>query len=327
MKIPNKVDIQHFFDSDRAILIVCIFIALIFWILVKLSLTFSSSNDFQIRYNLPPGKAFVSSPPADVKATLKGTGWDLISYQFKNKANSISFELNDVSSQAINASMVIDKIQETISPTTLLVSDIDMDFIFVQMENEMEVKVPIRLNTDIHLATQSQLADSITIKPDSVIITGPLTETASIEFWDTEVLGLTNLKNDLTVQVPLVAPKNNEIHLSVDSVIVNISVEQFTERSFFVPISIKNAPDSLKTFPETAKLSCLVGFSKYNEINKSSFELVADLKGIALNSEENAIPVLLTKQPPFVRAVNFQPKSVEFFFVDTNRDSTLKVPK
>jgi len=100
-------------------------------------------------------------------------------------------------------------------------------------------------------------------------------------------------------------------------VTVTLKVEQFTERSLFVPITIKNAPDSLKTFPERAKLSCVVGLSKYNDIDKNSFQLVADLKGIPLNTEKNTIPVLVTKQPDFVRAVNFQPRSVEFFFVET----------
>jgi len=127
MKIPNKVDIKVFFNSDRAILIACIFIALIFWLLVKLSQTFYTSADFQIDYQLPVGKSFVESPPTEGKATLKGSGWDLMSYQFGNLNSKIIFEVNDVASQAINAGLVIDKFQETL-PIDIEVSDVNMDY-------------------------------------------------------------------------------------------------------------------------------------------------------------------------------------------------------
>ena len=320
MKLPNKVDIKKFFDSDRAILIACIFIALIFWVLVKLSQTFYSTADFQIDYKLPVGKSFVSSPPTSAKATLKGTGWELMSFQFNKKESKVLFEINDVASQAINSGLLIDKIQQTIS-SSIEVSDVNMDFIFVQMESETEIKVPVRLTKKITLAPQFQFLDSFKIEPDSIILTGPYTEVQSITFWETEMLELQDLKKDQTIEVGLKVPENQEIHLSQDKIIVDLKVEQFTEKSLFLPIVIKNAPDSLKTFPERAKLSCIVGLSKYNDLNRSSFQLVADLKDIPLNTEKNTIPVLLTRQPDYVRAVNFQPKSVEFFFVETEKEN------
>jgi YbbR domain-containing protein len=323
MKVPSKVTIQKFFDSDRAILMACIFIALIFWVLVKLSQTFNTTVDFQIKYKLPVGKSFVLSPPTSAKATLKGTGWDLISYQFQKEVSSILFELNDVSSQAINGGLIIDKFQQTIPPD-IEVSDVNMDFIFVQIENESKIKVPIKLIQNITLASQTQLADSIKIVPDSVTLTGPSSEVQSLKYWETEMLEIIDLSKNETIEVSLKEPINKEIYLSDDKIKVSIEVEQFTQKSFFLPITIKNAPDSLKTFPERAKLSCLVGLSKFNEINRSSFELVADLQGIPLNTEKNTIPVLLTKQPDFVRGVNFQPRSVEFFFVETEKMSKEK---
>lgn len=325
MRVPNKVDIQKFFDSDRAILIACIFIALIFWLLVKLSQTFYTTADFQIDYKLPIGKSFAVSPPSAGTTTLKGTGWDLMSYHMNNEVSNINFEVTDVSTQAINAGLIIDKLQQTVS-SEIEVADVSIDFIFLQIESETEMKVPIVLNEKIKLAPQFQFADSIRIEPEYIILTGPATEVEAIKYWETEVLELNDLKKDQTVEVALKSSSNKEIHLSQDKIIVNMAVEQFTERTLFVPIEIKNAPDSLKTFPERAKLSCIVGLSKYNAINKNSFQLVADLKGIPLNTEKNTIPVLLTKQPDFVRSVNFQPKSVEFFFVETVEPDSLTLP-
>lgn len=320
MKVPNKVDIQNFFDSDRAILITCIFIALIFWLLVKLSQTFDTAVDFQIDYNLPTGKSFVATPPTEAKATLKGTGWELIAFYMNDRKSVIEFEIKDVNSQAINAGLLIDKFQATLS-NELEVADVDKDFIFVQIESETEKRVPIKLNKNIRLASQFQYADSLRIEPDSIILTGPASEVASIDVWETELLELTEVKKSGNIELPLKASNNKEIHLSQDKIIIRLTVEQFTERSLFVPITVRNAPDSLKTFPEKVKLSCIVGLSKYNDFDKNAFRLIADLKGIPLNTTKNTVPVQLTRQPDFVRAVNFQPKSVEFFFV-ASRDST-----
>ncbi len=320
MKIPSKVDIKNFFDSDRAILVACIFIALIFWLLVKLSQTFTTTTDFQIKYQLPVGKSFVSSPPNSAKATLKGSGWDLMSYQFSRQVPSIIFEINDVSSQAINSRLLIDKLQQKL-PSDIEITDVNQDFIFVQIESETEMKIPVKLKTELKFSPQFQLSDSIRIEPDKIILTGPATEVGSITFWETEVLEIDNLKKSQTVELALKSPSNKEIHLSQEKIIVTVPVEEFTEKSVFVPITIKNAPDSLKTFPERAKLSCIVGLGKYNDVKQTSFELIADLKGIPLNTEKNTIPVSLTRKPDFVRAINYQPKSVEFFFVKTEQDS------
>ncbi len=320
MKLPNKVDVKKFLDSDRAILILCVFIALVFWVLVKLSQTFYTVADVQINYQLPVGKSFVTSPPSNAIATLKGTGWDLISHYMKSEKSEVEFEIKNVTSQAINAGLLIDKIQQTVQ-SGIEINDVNMDFIFVEIESETESKVPVKLNHQIKLAKQFQLTDSIIIEPAEIILTGPSTEVENFKLWETKVLELENIKKDQSVEIELLPSDNKEIYLSHSKVTVHLKVEQFTEKSMFIPITIKNAPDSLKTFPEKAMLTCNVRLSKYNEVDRNSFELAVDLKGIPLNSEKNTIPVLISKKPAYIDRLDIKPKSVEFFFVETNKDS------
>lgn len=322
MKRLTKADLERFYNSDRAILISCIFIALVFWLLVKMSQPFPTTIDYDINYKLPNGKSFVTSPPSNVRATVNGSGWDLISSGFRNRENTIQFELSEMASQSIERNTVIDKIEQTL-PNDIVIQDINTDYIFIQMEEESEKKVPIKLTNNIRLSSQFQLADSIVLIPDSIILTGPFTEVAEIEFWETKPLELEEIKKSQEIRLDLKTPQNKEIHLSQDKVMVQVPVEQFTEKSLFVPIQVRNGPDSLKIFPEMVKLSCVVGLSKFNMVNKSSFTLVADLKGIPLNTKKNTVPVKLLQQPDFARSVNYQPKSVEFFFVETVQDSTV----
>jgi YbbR domain-containing protein len=326
MKRLTKADLQRFYDSDRAILISCIFIALVFWLLVKMSQPFPTSIEYDIDYKLPNGKSFITSPPEIVSATVSGSGWDLISSSFRNRAASIQFELSEMASQGIERNSVIERIKKTL-PDDIQIQDINTDYIFIQMEDETEKKVPVRLINNTRLAPQFQLSDSIILIPDSIILTGPATEVAEIEFWETTPLDLEGIKKSQEIRLALKSPQNKELHLSEEKIIVQVPVEQFTEKSVFVPIQVRNGPDTIKVFPEMIKLSCIVGLSKFNQVNKSSFTLVADLKGIPLNAKNNTVPVALIEQPSFVRAINYQPKSVEFFFVETRRDSTAEVKK
>ena len=143
MKRLTKADLQRFYDSDRAILIACIFIALVFWLLVKMSQPFPTTIEYDIDYKLPTGKSFVTSPPSNITATVNGSGWDLISSSFRNRISTIQFELSGMASQGIERNTVVDRIRNTL-PEDIQIQDINTDYIFIQMENESEKKIPVK---------------------------------------------------------------------------------------------------------------------------------------------------------------------------------------
>ncbi len=316
MKKVTKADIQSFFNSDRAILMFCIGIALIFWLLVKLSQSFKTTGDFGISYTLPKGKTFIEPPLYTVIATLEGKGWDLISNHFTNKNSSINFNLTELPTQTFHSSLIIDKIQKII-PANIEAGDINTDYIYLQIENRAEKKVPVRLNTELEFAPRFHLIDSIFLHIDSLIVSGPFSIIEDLEEWQTEILVLKDIQAGGTHIAVLVQPSNSQLSLSVNEIAIDLKVEEFTEKDVFVPVMVKNAPDSLKIFPENIKMSFTVGLSNYNLIKGSEFTAEVDLKDIPLNTEKNTIPVLITRQPSYIKGLIFRPKSVEFFFVET----------
>ncbi len=321
MKRPTKADIKTFYNSDRAILMFCIGIALIFWLLVKLSQKYKTTGDYEISYSLPQGKTFIEPPLKIVKATLEGEGWDLISNSLKNKNTVINFDLSDLPTQTFHSSLIIDKIQSVI-PANIEASDVNTDFIYVQIENQAEKKVPIILKTELEFAPRFHLLDSLLISADSVIVSGPHTAIESLQDWPTEVLSLKNIQSSSIHKLSLVQPVNSQLSLSMNEIDVDMKVEEVTEKEVFVPVIVKNAPDSLKIFPENIKMSFTVGLSHYNEIHGADFTVEVDLKNIPLNIEKNTIPVIVTNQPAEIKNLIYNPKSVEFFFVETSKDQT-----
>ncbi|MEM1320419.1 MAG: YbbR-like domain-containing protein [Bacteroidota bacterium] len=314
MTTTKRADTTTFFKSDRAILIICISIALIFWLLVKLSQSFNAMHQCEIQYELPEGKTFASLPPSKINSQLYGRGWDLLSYYFSGTHSIINFQLDNQSSQTISSSQLKDRIRGGVASVEVI--ELDIDYITIALEDELSRKVPVRLNQELSFAADFQARQAIVLNPDSISITGPQTIIDTIDFWPTVPLILTDLKSSTREVVELVMPKvGSALRIKPTATEAQIEVEQFTQASLFVPITIKNAPDSLRIFPDKIKLNCIVGLSQYKSLKSKLFTLEADLQGIPLNAQNNTVPLNLIQQPEFVRQVNFSPKAVEFFFV------------
>ena len=122
-----------------------------------------------------------------------------------------------------------------------------------------------------------------------------------------------NLIEDITVALPLEEPDNGQLKVDPVQIEVNISVEKYTEKKFFVPVEIKNAEDSSKIFPKQIQLSGTVGVTAYDHLNAKDFTAEIDLFKAVEGS--NNIPIQITKQPKAAQRIHFSPKAVEYFIL------------
>ncbi len=301
--------------EDRAILIICIGIALVFWLLVKLSQSYTTVKDVKLNFSVPESKTFVNAPPANVNAELEGQGWDLLFDIFSSKKIDLQYDLTQMEALDLSRSKLRADIQEGLR-SGIRVIEVNYDEINLNLEEKISKTVPLVLHSRIVLDPEYHLRDSLILQPDSVVLTGPVSQITEIDHWDTDSLVLTNLRSSQTRMVSLnYAPP--EISLNVRQAEVTVPVEQYTEKSMFVPLTVRNLPagDSLKIFPQRIKVSCVVGLSQYGEVESEDFTLEIDLQGVTINEEKNLLPIMLTRQPEFVNKVNFTPKTAEFFII------------
>jgi len=99
---------------------------------------------------------------------------------------------------------------------------------------------------------------------------------------------------------------------SVNTVEVRLCVEEFTERTFTIPVEGVNFPSghTLLSFPPTVNVRFFLGLSVYKKIKASDFQVVVDYKDL-LASKNNVCKVRLVKRPEVVQNVRIQPQSVE----------------
>ena len=319
MKRP-KIDIDReairaFFKTDKGILLISMGISLLFWLLVKLSQNYKANREVAIVYNLPEDMSFVTIPPEKVRVTLDGRGWDLMYDYFGGRNTEISFNLASTVLQNITNTQLKSKMSDNLTSNNISIGDMSFDYISIELGKSAMKKVPIVLDSKLAFAPNHQLKDTIELIPDSVIINGPISLLQDYEAWSTTQLAINDINTPIERLLPLQPNDKTQIKLSTAAVQVRIPVEQFTEKSIFLPVTVKNAPDSLKVFPNKVRTSFVVGLSRYDTISEKDFLLEVDLKGMPINQAKNTAPLSLTKQPKEVKNVRFSPNSVSFLYV------------
>ncbi len=306
-----KITIQ----KDRAILMICIGIAFVFWFFVKLNKTYETSRIVNLNYELPPEVAFLEIPPKKVETTLEGRGWNLMSYFLFYERPSLSLNVLHFQSNSIDRSELISRIENAVA-SSLKVTDVNHNYIALKFEEKSQTTIPIQLVAEYHFGEGYFQKDRAVLTPDSVEVSGPVSLIQALSNWKTTKLEVKEpLTSDLVKTLPLQAPSKGQISLNPAEIEVHIPVEQFTEQSLFVPVGVINALDSIRIFPASIQVSFVIGLSQFNTIHSSDFMLEADLKNISLNPENNTVPVTMTKHPKGLKGLNYSPKSVEFFII------------
>jgi hypothetical protein len=303
-------------QQDRAMLITCIGIAFVFWVLVKLSQSYPTVKPVVINIEMAEDKSLLAYPPTDIQAELKGTGWDLMLEHFYHSKIPVFISMLNSNSLYLNQNRMRTEIRNSLRFSAIEVLSVNYEEIQVELDNKASKKVPIQLDKDLAFSPGNQLRQAPTLTPDSVLITGPASILDSLDFWATTPLVLTDLKSSSTLDWPLVSP-GPELLLDRSEVAINLELEQFTEKTLYIPVTITHAPegDSLKVFPDKIQLTCQVGLSRYSEVLYQNFAIEADLQNVPLQEGKNTVPVRLVRFPLFVKGVKLERQSVEFFIV------------
>ncbi|MEO0040902.1 MAG: hypothetical protein RL329_350 [Bacteroidota bacterium] len=308
MKQESTDDIRVFLKSDRAVLMLCIGIALVFWILNKMSHSFRTYKSIEIEYRLPKGKTFSAIPIAHLTAAIIGSGWDLLG----REKVKILIQMTNDSFQIIGGGRLRQEVARQYNISEEMIH-LNVEQIPLYMEDEATKEVSVTPLTSLKFVKGYRLSGEVSVEPAKVVLKGPKNVLDMITTVYTDTIRGEHLKKNLEQLIPIQMP--SQVINCIDTrVKVRLGIEEFTEKAMFLPLVVKNAPATYKIFPNKIKLSCTVGLSQYSNINPSLFEAEVDLGDIGTESRNNTVSVALVKQPACVQNVQFMPKSVEFYF-------------
>jgi hypothetical protein len=293
---------QKFLTRERAVLMVCIGIALCFWVLNRLSTKFRKTTPVRLEYFTPMGKALRMTPPQYANVSWQGTGWDLLTGSAPRIALTVetdsiqTFYLRTIAAQQLGNDVF------SVSP----------EQITVEIEDVVTKTVPVEAVAALSFWKGFDLADAIQLSPATITVEGAKSVLENLNSLKTDTLRFQKLKDTMVTVIKLMPIPILKFDKS--EVSAQIAVEQFTEKSLFVPLTVRNAPQRLQIFPNKIKLDCTVALSRYASLSGENFTAVVDLKNVDVKSKNNTVAIVLSQQPSFVRNVKFSPQSVEFYF-------------
>jgi YbbR domain-containing protein len=171
-------------------------------------------------------------------------------------------------------------------------------------------QVRVKENVSFELKQQHFLNDLITTIPDSVLVSGPRSILDTLSFVSTSYQHYKNVDHTIRQNIPLKEYKN--LMLKTTRVLLEIPVEEFTEKQVTVPVTIKDLPQGtyVNLFPDKVHVSFMIALSRFNEVKPGDFKVCANFQDI--KNKEDLLRLKIEAQPSYIHSVSFSPEHIEY---------------
>jgi hypothetical protein len=297
-------------------MIICIIIAALLWLIIKLTLVYSVTESFAIKFTDIPADQIVQNDNYHVEATMTTTGFKLLNYYRRAPKNrvivlslkDINYKKSNFETYSYSKRYLEESIAEFISATTNEVQIADELQYFV-MSKLASKKVKIVPQTNLAFERQYNYYGEPFSIPDSATIFGAVKDIEDVQYLQTEVISRKNVNQSLDETAKLKVKESVQCDVSEVEVIVN--VEKYTEAEVEVPITV---PDGIRLhlYPDKTKVRYIVAVKDYPIINDLSFKVIIDTNDIFINE---SLPLKLQFYPNNTQILSLNPKEVEYIVV------------
>src|SRR5690606_12931417 len=291
-------------------------LATIFWVLTKFSREFTSTMQAKIKYeNIPETVALSEKNLKVITFDLTANGFEILFYKFKKP--TVDVQVGDFYTKEENGFTIprheLVRLVESNFNRNLAVKNLSVEELNVYLDPIVLKKVRVIAKTNILFENGFKAVDSIKVLPDSIIIAGPSGSLKKINTVETELVTVENVDKNISETYKIVSPSEEVVYIKPDKVEIKLSVAEFSQGKFTLPVEVINQPPDLeiKLVPNTVTLWFDVSVNEFAKISKDNFRVVCDYS--KRNSAENFMLPYLEKKPKNIFNAVFEPKKVDFF--------------
>lgn len=310
-------------------------LAFCFWFILSISDNRERTIKIPIELtNVPSEAVLLNDAPPYIEARINDRGSIILGYDLNNiPPVKINFSQHDNKKDAviISANSVIDYLRDQLKSTTTILS-YTPDSIRIDYTLDAGKRCLVELNGTYTPSPHHALGAEVIVTPDSVTIYGKESRIKNITKIPTETFTAENLEENtvLTVKLQHIAGTRT----IPDSVTITIPIEEYTAKTFSVPIVVTNLPHnySVMTFPSHVSLSCIIPTSQYAATTAADFLVVTDYRELT-QKEGSQAAVKVINAPDYARSIMLAQDSVEYIineaaipastYHDTNTTDTL----
>ncbi|MCL1933083.1 MAG: CdaR family protein [Candidatus Azobacteroides sp.] len=331
LKQLNKREIRErigvFFRSKRwrDTLVFLGFVALAsgFWALQYFRQKFEFEVPMKVNYvHIPSEIALSNELPQEITLHIQDKGSAYLNYIVKKRKGSllVTIDLEEISlnktSYLIDPTALRSLIEDKLLASTQLKSYFP-DKIEINYSLLVQKELPVTINGTISPAAGYLFSDSIRIKPAQVTVYGRKEALDTLREIRTVPVNYSVVSKEWSASADLQAPEG--IHLTVDRVNLSVTMEEYTEKIFQLPVICRNLPSNRKIhfFPSTVELGVKVGLSKYSQLSQSDFEIAVDYNDLKERNTANC-SLTLTRKPQEADSYRITPNVIEFLIEQKN---------
>ncbi len=310
------------------VFVLCLLFSAIFWLFTKLSQQTSAVFSRPVVFSsFPDGLLAASQSDSTVTFRIETTGVRLINHYVATRNDTLAFDAKGLAEVSRNgqrlhfitgnelAGMLTTNINAWAN-----VNNIEPDTIFLELVPAIEKRLPIKLNAKISFEQRFRQYGSISIDPDSVLLTGPKSLLDTLEFIATAEWSPGNLRQTTQARVALIKPvKTGSIHFDHEFVDVRVPVAEFTQSDIELPVRVI-CPEEFDTaeirlFPNKVNVSVLVALQDYAMLDEHLFEATVSCPQ-ALDDSDGRLEVAMENFPAFVDILRIRPPFVEYIIIE-----------
>ena len=306
---------------DHFIFFMCIVIASLFWLLIKLSEVYTVTYVFNVNYNhVPVKKRLTSLVDSSLTADVTARGFELINMGFGKETITLSIDLRKYqlihdkgTSYYIYTQELRKRLAEQlrVEESNILFSENRVAFVLEDLKSK---KVSVVPRYTIHFKDEFGAYLDARVVPDQVEVFGPATALDTLSSVYTRESIFNDIESDIKASLLLENKHPDIFNYSISKVSLDVDVERFTESSLVVPINQYAGSIPIKTFPSSVKILYKVAQIDFNKVQVSQFNVSFDLREINLK-EATKLHLIVDKQPASVSSIRMEPVDVEFLII------------
>ncbi len=312
---PGTEEIQAVFAKKERIFVFAMayIIALSMWLIVNLNGIFNITIKMPVAIgNIPDDLALTDDLPEFVEVSLSGTALPLISLY--NNPPSVSI---DVEASEVNLFNQVRQRMNTIQEVEVV--KVEPILVKVELEKKATKKIPILLQSELAFENRFGLISSPELVPDSIEITGAVSQLRLIQNWVLkDTLKLSGIRDDIQETIAI-KNENSLITTSLEEVRYIANVSEFTESEVSVLIKTRDLPrgESITYNPASITIKYDVPLEQYAEIARvRPYEVYVQYSKIEEDLTGFVTPDIELVTPQYVLKLrSFQPKAVAYFSV------------
>ena len=307
--------------DKRRFLTFLIFLAIstVLWFLIKLTKTYSTQTAFIINYTEIPANKWVSTPEQQVKLTFEADGFVTLGHNLvRDKRRVVEIPLNEVPyrleggvTYSYSSQYVAERVAGwlNIPASNITIND---DKQYFNMEDLQSKTLPVQVPLEVKTQRQYRIYGEPVTTPASITVYGPKNMLDTLTTIYTEPLVAENaseaLRRTLTVNL-----YDGTIHSETTTVEAVVDVEKYTEQEVEVPVTLTDSL-TVRFFPETMKVRCMVAIKDFGALKPSSFLVLADTA--QLHRREPLLDISLAGVPDHVVVMSAKPSQVEYLIIN-----------